>query len=165
MTQRRAAGAKVRAPDERRARTRRKTETAAPSPVAAGAPAVVPAAPAQGVVEALEKGEVVVRVSAERWRCQVLRTHEGPPLVLAIGDSVLITALGPARGCVLGRVEAYDPSAPAELHLRATRSLTVSCGESTLELSAAGKVAVRGVDVVSSAKRKNRIKGGSVEIN
>ena len=155
MTKKRATAAAARTSPPPRSRTRRAPRAAA----------AVVAGPSEGVVEALEAGEVLVRADAERWRCAVLRTHAGPPLVLALGEVVLFTPLGPGRGCVLGRVEPYDPTAPAELHLRATESMTLTCGESSVELSAHGKVAVRGVDVVTTAKRKNRIKGGSVDIN
>lgn len=119
-----------------------------------------------GLVEDAGPGEVRVRLArGELLSCQVLRTSDALRLVLAPGQEVLVARLGEGRGCVLGRVEPYDPRPPSEVRLSATESLVMSCGETSVELSAQGKAAVRGVDVVSSARRRNRINGGSVEIN
>lgn len=119
-----------------------------------------------GLVERADVGEVHVRLArGELLSCHVLRTSDALRLVLAPGQEVLVARLGDGRGCVLGRVEPYDPQPSSEVRLSATNSLVMSCGETSVELNAQGKVAIRGVDVVSSARRRNRINGGSVEIN
>jgi len=124
------------------------------------APRTEAATATTAVIESLVPALVARTPSGDTLTCAVLRTSEGPPLVLAPGDRVLVFG-----GVVLGRIEAFDPNAGDDVKLTAKKSLTVKVGESALELTAQGKITVRGVDVVSSAKRKNRIKGGSVEIN
>jgi hypothetical protein len=47
----------------------------------------------------------------------------------------------------------------------AQTEVVLRCGEGSITLSADGKVTVRGVDVVSSAERTQRIRGGAVRIN
>jgi hypothetical protein len=49
--------------------------------------------------------------------------------------------------------------------LSAKTELVLRCGEGSITLSADGKVTIRGVDVVSSATRTQRIRGGAVRIN
>jgi uncharacterized protein DUF6484 len=51
------------------------------------------------------------------------------------------------------------------LVLTAKDRIELRCGESTVRLTADGKVLVRGVHVVTRASGQNRIKGGSVQIN
>jgi hypothetical protein len=49
--------------------------------------------------------------------------------------------------------------------LEAKTEVVLRCGEGTITLGADGKVTIRGVDVVSSAQRTQRIRGGAVRIN
>jgi hypothetical protein len=74
------------------------------------------------------------------------------------------------KGCVLGRVGRYVSPAspdggPKSIVIEATKDLTLKCGDSSIELRQDGKLLVKATDVVSHAKRTNRIKGGSVQIN
>lgn len=55
-------------------------------------------------------------------------------------------------------------SAP-QVSISASEQLEIRCGEGTLQLRADGKVLLRGTDVTSRAKRTNKVKGGSVQIN
>jgi hypothetical protein len=60
------------------------------------------------------------------------------------------------------------PPQPEEQHhvvIEATEMLTLKCGESSVALRKDGKTMILGNDVLSRAKRTNRIKGGSVAIN
>jgi hypothetical protein len=52
-------------------------------------------------------------------------------------------------------------------HIRITadREIVLCCGESSITLTAAGKVLIRGKYLVSRSSGVNRIKGGSVQIN
>lgn len=100
-----------------------------------------------------------------------------PPAVgarpLAEGDTVLVVVPqdGDGRGIVLGRVlrpgarGAGEGGAPEELLLEATKGLTLKVGEGSITLREDGKVLIRGRDLVSHAKRTNRIRGGTVSIN
>lgn len=54
---------------------------------------------------------------------------------------------------------------PPELVLSAERQITIRCGESSITLTAAGKIILRGKYIVSRSSGVQRIKGGSVQIN
>ncbi len=49
--------------------------------------------------------------------------------------------------------------------LSARSELVLRCGKGSIALSADGKVTIHGLDVVSSAERTQRIRGGAVRIN
>lgn len=55
--------------------------------------------------------------------------------------------------------------APEELVVTAAKQLTLRCGESSITLTAAGKIIIRGKYIVSRSSGVQRIKGGSVQIN
>lgn len=126
------------------------------------------------VIELTEGGDVGVVVPGEppvRLRCDALRTADRPALTLSLGARVLVLlpAPGEERGVVLGVVAAYespqpDP-APAELRLEARERLEIRCGESALTMDAEGRVLVKGKDIVTRAKRTQKIRGGTVHIN
>jgi hypothetical protein len=52
-----------------------------------------------------------------------------------------------------------------KLVLRAEKEIVLHCGESSITLTRAGKVLIRGAYLLSRASGLNRIKGGSVHIN
>ena len=104
--------------------------------------------------------------------CDVLQTGESP-LRLTEGDSVLLWCSDDTeeRGIVLGRVglpQAQDQDeddVPEELVLRAGQRLVLSCGEASITLREDGKVLVKGKNIVTHAKKLNRLRGGAVAIN
>lgn len=49
--------------------------------------------------------------------------------------------------------------------LTGTREITLRCGESSLTLTRAGKILIRGEYVLTEAAGVNRIRGGSVQLN
>jgi hypothetical protein len=49
--------------------------------------------------------------------------------------------------------------------IEASRELTLRCGEASITLRGDGSITIRGRDVTSSARRRQRIRGGSVSIN
>lgn len=130
----------------------------------------------RGVIAQIsEKGEVLVCVPGHAttvFACDVLLS--GGSLALNIDDQVLalMPALREERGVVLGRVGAYTPpqsivanQSVDHFQVEAKESISLKCGESAIELRKDGKVLISGKDVVSHAKRTQRIKGGSVAIN
>jgi hypothetical protein len=138
------------------------------APDAVGMPACM-----RGRVAAVgDDGLVLVDLSGEplrRVRCECLEVP-GHPLRLSAGDPVLVLTpdADSALGVVLGRIgRAVRPDAPpaAEVVIEAEDSLSLRCGDSSVELRKDGKVLIKGHDVVTRAKRTNRIKGGSVAIN
>ncbi|MFN2563838.1 MAG: hypothetical protein ABR499_02345 [Gemmatimonadaceae bacterium] len=62
---------------------------------------------------------------------------------------------------------ASDTSAalPEQLVVSAAQQITLRCGESSITLTAAGKIIIRGKYIVSRSSGVQRIKGGSVQIN
>ena len=58
-----------------------------------------------------------------------------------------------------------NPDEPDELVFSARRQITIRCGESSITLTAAGKIILRGKYIVSRSSGVQRIKGGSVQIN
>ena len=131
----------------------------------------------RGRVSAFADDGSVAVVPADRdWTecwCDVLRTSESSQLALALGDTVVLL-LPPGdddRGVVLGRIgpscATTDPGAeaPDELVVEARQSLVLRCGDGSITIREDGKILIKGVDLVSHAKRINRIKGGAVAIN
>lgn len=89
----------------------------------------------------------------------------GPPL--AAGDAVLVLpAAAGAKAVVLGRVGRYRaPAIEKHVAIEASETLTLKCGDASVDLRADGKVMVRGEDVLLRAKGTQRIRAGSVSIN
>ena len=91
---------------------------------------------------------------------------------LAEGETVLVVVPegNGGRGVVLGRVlrpatGAAAEAPPEEILLEAKKGLTLKVGEGSITIREDGKVVVRGRDLVSHARRTNRIRGGTVSIN
>jgi hypothetical protein len=80
----------------------------------------------------------------------------------------------PARpilvGCVNDRVAEASASVDAEVDgrevtLRGKNRVVLRCGKASITLTRDGRIALRGVQLLSRATRSNRIKGGSVQLN
>lgn len=100
-----------------------------------------------------------------RFPCDWLQTPWA--VSLAIGDEliVLVPHKG-GRGVVMGRIGRYAQGlAATQLAFEATQSLSLRCGESSIDLRADGKVMIRGEDVLVRAKGTKRIRAGTVSIN
>jgi hypothetical protein len=97
----------------------------------------------------------------------------------SVGRQVLIGRTAP-RGTLVVVGELLDPgeansgAAPSTVDLEidrerivftAKQEVVLRCGQACIKLGADGKVVVEGADVVSSARRVNRIRGGAVKIN
>ena len=104
--------------------------------------------------------------------------------VVALGPSVvgrdaLICFAGAGRTPVVVGVlmvagdQTTEPSAPLidlvidrqRIVLSAGKEVVLRCGKASISLTADGRVVIKGADVVSSAGRTNRIRGGTVRIN
>ena len=129
------------------------------------------------VVEVLETGEISVEMKMGAHRrilCDFLETTDRPGILLQPGDPVLLLLpkTSEEKGCVLGRIGRYrrpekhkEQKAPENLVIEAKKQLDLKCGKSSIVMRRDGKLVVKAVDVVSRAKRNNKIKGGSVNIN
>lgn len=95
-----------------------------------------------------------------------LETGSGTALDLAAGDRLLALRTHQGDLVALGRIGRYQPQPEKDcLQLSAAKSLSLQCGEASLEMHADGKVMLRGQDVLLRAKRTQRIKAGTVNIN
>lgn len=52
-----------------------------------------------------------------------------------------------------------------KIYIEAGEEIQLTCGGGTISIDKRGKIVVRGTDVVSRARRSNKIKGGTVAIN
>lgn len=73
--------------------------------------------------------------------------------------------IDPANEGLTDRQAARDSDLPETLVLEARSSLVLRVGDGSIEIRADGKILIKGRDLVSHAKRMNRIKGGAVSIN
>lgn len=109
----------------------------------------------------------VADAAGQRFPCDLLQAGVGA-LQLAPGDALFAQPPdGSQRGVVLGRIVRYAgaAAAPANVRLEATESLSLKCGDASIELRADGKLMVKGDDVLVKARGTQRIKAGSVNIN
>ena len=149
-----------------------KTGTAANAPAMQAAPdhLATPAQPRRARLESvLPDGHLRVTTPAgDDWACEWLDTGSPPNPPLAAGDTLLVMPPGMdgTPALVLGRVGLYRPEAlPPKLVLGATETVSLRCGESSVDLRADGKVMIRGEDVLVRAKGTQRIRAGTVAIN
>ncbi len=128
------------------------------------------------VIELAEGGEVGVVLPGQppvRLRCQVLQTADRATLTLALGARVLVLPppAGETFGVILGLLAPYHAPVeetkpiPERLELVAQQELELTCGESSIHLHADGRVIVKGQDILSRARRTQKIRGGTVHIN
>jgi hypothetical protein len=126
-------------------------------------------------VLAVESGDAV-RVSLVGGKddllCDVLVTSDSESIHLSPGDEVFVVMPNGTepRGLVLGRIgPSVDPAptkeVPDDIVLEAKKGLVLRVGEGSITIRADGKILIKGKDLVSHAKRMNRIKGGAVSLN
>jgi hypothetical protein len=136
-------------------------------PEPAGTVVLAQGGPFVGVVCRAESGVLEVRgQGGAAIECDVLESVSAT--VFVVGDRllVLLPQGSGGRGVVLGRVGAYAPQPmERELRIEAAESLTLRCGEASIDLRADGKVMIRGDDVLVRAKGTQRIRAGTVSIN
>ena len=78
----------------------------------------------------------------------------------------------PSQPIIVGMFQTPSATAPREvklddesLVLSAKKEVVIQCGKSSITLTNAGKVLIRGAYLLSRSSGVNRIKGGSVQIN
>jgi hypothetical protein len=120
---------------------------------------------------------IVERSDGGNLLCEVLATVDLDLLTLGEGDTVLcwVPSTEQEEAVVLGRLQRSEGAAgdqlksrlsiPDALVLEARKSLTLRVGDGSITIREDGKILIKGKDLVSHAKRMNRIRGGSVAIN
>ena len=122
------------------------------------------------VEESRDRVEVRLSDDQETITCEVLVTG-ADPVSLSPGDPVLIWRpsregeLAVILGAIGNRSSPLPAEAPDVLVLEAKHSLTLRVGDGSITIREDGKILIKGRDLVSHAKRLNRIRGGSVQIN
>jgi hypothetical protein len=115
-----------------------------------------------------EDGGLLVRTTdGFEFHCDWLENSQNANINLQPGDRLL--CLPPTEhepGIVLGRIGKYQKPQPQQnLTIEATETLTLKCGEASVELRKDGKAMVKGEDVLLRAKGTQRIRAGTVAIN
>ncbi|WP_425394850.1 DUF6484 domain-containing protein [Chondromyces crocatus] len=118
----------------------------------AGARVVFPGSPAEGVI-----ARAMVPLTSAEVGAEVALMFEGG---------------SPQRPVVMGRmfVPGAAPGVQAQVdtervELAAEKEIVLRCGKSSITLTRAGKIIIRGAYVLTRSSGVNRIQGGSVQIN
>jgi hypothetical protein len=114
--------------------------------------------PAEPVAAKLALGETEI--------AEIIRAGEGTEILLVFEDNDL------SQPIIIGKLRHRLPSNGIEIYIRGRRftvdadeEIELRCGEAKLRITREGKIIVLGNDVLSRARRRNRIKGGTVNIN
>jgi hypothetical protein len=110
--------------------------------------------PTRGIVEA----RTTVRFTRKALAAAIKARRQA--LVVMCGGVAVVTGLLEPLP-TNDRVEADEE----ELVLNSSKGVVLRCGEASVRLTPDGRVVVRGKDVVSRAKRRNQISGGTVRLN
>lgn len=128
----------------------------------------IPGTRSATIVEVLATGEIIVRFDGRRGQivCDFLEVG-GQHLELGSGDRVLVLVPdgSDTRPAVVGRIGPYKKPDRRQVILQADEELIVRCGEASITFRKSGKILIKGVDIVSHARQRNRIRGGSIQIN
>lgn len=122
------------------------------------------------VVEIGEAGALVAFTDGTVLECDVLESVLSVSNALAPDDEVVVLHGGSGeRPVVMGRIATRArravPDAPDTLVVEARENLTLRCGDGSITIRADGRILIKGGDLVSHARRSNRIRGGAVTIN
>ena len=115
-----------------------------------------------------EDGSLLVRTAdGHEFLCDWLENTSNSNISLELGDRLLcIPATKQELGIVLGRISHYcQPKKQEHITIEASASLTLKCGESSVELRSDGRTMLKGEDVLLRAKGTQRIRAATVAIN
>lgn len=112
-------------------------------------------------------GPIVAKLALDEIEINgLIHSSEGTEVLLVFDNNDL------GRPIIVGKVRDRVPENGVEIHIRGRRFLVDSdeeielhCGSAKLRIDRDGKIIVLGEDVVSRARGRNRIKGGTVNIN
>lgn len=85
------------------------------------------------------------------------RSHPESPVILGV--------IRPAGECGNTQRRLTVESEGETLALSADREITIRCGQASLRLTQAGKIELRGTEIMTRATGANKIKGGSISLN
>lgn len=125
-------------------------------------------APLRAELMAINKdGSLLVSAQGREFLCDWLETQANGGIRLEPGDRLLVLPPSDGElGVVLGRIGRYQKPQPQEhVTIEAGETLTLKCGEASVELRKSGLAMVKGEDVLLRAKGTQRIRAGTVAIN
>jgi hypothetical protein len=121
------------------------------------------------IIDVLDSGEIAVRIDGRPGHvvCDFLETSRADHPALQPGDRVLLLVPdgAPARPAVVGKIGAYRRPDRRQVIVDADEELIVRCGEASITFRKSGQILIKGLDIVSTARKRNRVRGGSVQIN
>ena len=122
------------------------------------------------VIETGEADALVAFTDGAVLECDALDTVIFGANGLAPEDRVVVLHGGAGeRPVIIGRIATAASRPPADapdtLVVEARENLTLRCGEGSITIRADGRILIKGKDLVSHARRSNRIRGGAVTIN
>lgn len=146
--------------------TRKTTATPGPAP---GDTALLGARRAT-VIAVRRAGEATVQLHGPdgiEFTCDLLEAGDTGAPRLRKGEAVLVLPPEAAdgTGIVLGRISGRGAEARRTITLEAEEELTIRCGAGSVTIRRNGKVLISGLEIVSHARGKNRIRGGSIQLN
>jgi ribosomal protein L14 len=100
--------------------------------------------------------------------CSFLKQTGIPPLALQVGDLVLVYIMDAEarRAVIMGKILSAEEAFQAEeIVMTAKEKIEFSVGRCLFSMTSDGEVLTRGEDIVSHAKRQNRVKGASFVMN
>jgi hypothetical protein len=128
-----------------------------------------PASQVATIVDLLDSGEIAVRIDGRRGHvvCDFVETSRGDHPLLQPGDRVMLLLPDGPQGkpAVVGKIAAYRRPDRRQVVVDAEEELVVRCGEASITFRKSGQILIKGLDIVSTARKRNRLRGGSVQIN
>jgi hypothetical protein len=126
------------------------------------------AAPLRGkLLEIKDDGTLLVDSKGYEYPCDWLEGAANANIHLEPGDQLLfIPSSEQQLGVVLGRIARYRKPQPQEhITIEASESLTLKCGEASVELRNDGRAMMKGEDILLRSKGTQRIRAATVAIN
>jgi hypothetical protein len=86
----------------------------------------------------------------------------------SVGREAAVVVMDGGEPLILGLIQPLVPEVEADgerLVLEARREVTLRCGKASINLTADGRVTIRGTQVLSRSDGANRVQGASVQLN
>jgi hypothetical protein len=112
-----------------------------------------------------------IEISAADISRQValLFTEQGQPIVMGFITAPVVSTSSSAISDSAANSEstmAFDIVQDGEhCQIQASKSITLTCGDSSFTMNSQGEIAINGKNITSKARKKNNIVGGTINLN
>ena len=109
-----------------------------------------------------------IEISAADISRQValLFTEQGQPIVMGFITAPVISSAASNSVVNPDNTMAFDIVQDGEhCQIQATKSITLTCGDSSFTMNSQGEIAINGKNITSKARKKNNILGGTINLN